>query len=394
MESRQEGRYSMIEKIGIDRILLKDLDMNFADVSYLKANGHTVIQDDSFNGRELINKATGEIEVVDYIKMCRKQDETLLFNSLKIGTRNIANIKNIDYEHLDINLPRVLSPSRTNENNINNTKDLNESVTITEKVIEDMGFGEVDLMKCEVKEIELNVNVELEHEFKEYKEVFEYIRTLLPMRLKKKTNCNHEPRNNYTGFQVNNNSMGLKFYNKKLHKEKESKDTDESEPMGELLRIEYSFFNENKIESLFNSNKFSEVVKEDFSLIDRVFRKLIQGDLLKNVYRDIENQIKFTVKKIKEYQDIKGISPIDNYLKNHQQELFDIEIVLSALRQTEITNNYSRRAKETIRSAGDIEGKRLFGNIDKLNEILGALGVEKIEMDMTKGVKKEVEKHY
>lgn len=384
----------MIEKIGIDRILLKDLDMNFADVSYLKANGHTVIQDDSFNGRELINKATGEIEVVDYIKMCRKQDETLLFNSLKIGTRNIANIKNIDYEHLDINLPRVLSPSRTNENNINNTKDLNESVTITEKVIEDMGFGEVDLMKCEVKEIELNVNVELEHEFKEYKEVFEYIRTLLPMRLKKKTNCNHEPRNNYTGFQVNNNSMGLKFYNKKLHKEKESKDTDESEPMGELLRIEYSFFNENKIESLFNSNKFSEVVKEDFSLIDRVFRKLIQGDLLKNVYRDIENQIKFTVKKIKEYQDIKGISPIDNYLKNHQQELFDIEIVLSALRQTEITNNYSRRAKETIRSAGDIEGKRLFGNIDKLNEILGALGVEKIEMDMTKGVKKEVEKHY
>lgn len=375
--------------IGIDKMLLKKLNIGQADIEVLKKNGFIVIQDDKSTARIFKDAKTGEEIAINYIKVSHKHNPDTLINDLKIGKAEIEGIRGVEYEHLNITLPKGISNTRTNEKNINNTDDLNRSIGRYEEELEVLGFGKMHLKNTEIKEIEINTNIELEKPFQEYKEVFEYLRGLLPKGIKRLNNGSYEPKGLYTGFVVGNGSVNLKFYDKK---------TNISNKYGiklekELLRVEYTFLNEQKIKSVFGSNEFEEVTK-DFKEIEGVFKKTLGADLINRIYEDIENQRKHAVRHIKKYKKIRGISATNNYLKNHQADLFDIEIVLTALRDTELPNHYSRQAKETISSTREIEGKKLFGNIDKLNEILEKLGFEEIKLDMTRGIRKEVKKYY
>lgn len=378
-------------KAGIDRIKLKDLDIKQADLEILKLNGYTVIQTNKGNVRMIYDTAIGKELGINYIKVSKKQDNTLIFNELVIGKLEIETaIKDVEYERLDITLPKVMSETSTNEKNINNLDGLQLTLERVSSELEKLGFGEVEIINSNLKEIEVNVNIELEREFEEYKPVLEYLRGLLPNRIKSAVNSSHEPRGRYTGFKVGNDSIGLKFYDKKANiLKKDNIDIEKN-----LLRIEYSFKNEEKIKSVFGSNNLLEIVGDDFITIDRAFKWLLEDDLIDRVYKDIDKQIKHATKYIREYKAVKGISATNNYLKNHQANLFDVEIILIALRNTERTDNYSRVSKNTINSVAEIEGKSLFGNMQKLNEILEVLGYKKIEIDMTKGIKKEVKKHY
>lgn len=375
--------------IGIDKMLLKKLNIGQADIEVLKKNGFIVIQDDKSTARIFKDAKTGEEIAINYIKVSHKHNPDTLINDLKIGKAEIEGIRGVEYEHLNITLPKGISNTRTNEKNINNTDDLNRSIGRYEEELEVLGFGKTHLKDTEVKEIEINANIELERPFQEYKEVFEYLRGLLPRGIKSLSNGSYEPRGVYTGFIVGNGSVNLKFYDKK---------TNISNKYGielekELLRVEYTFLNEQKVKLVFGSNKFEEVTK-DFKEIEGVFKKTLGADLINRIYQDIDNQRKHAVRHIKKYKEVGGISATNNYLKNHQADLLDIEIVLSALRDTETKKNYSRQAKETISSTREIEGKKLFGNINKLNEILEKLGFEEIKLDMTRGIRKEVEKYY
>ena len=56
--------------------------------------------------------------------------------------------------------------------------------------------------------------------------------------------------------------------------------------------------------------------------------------------------------------------------------------------------NYSRECKRIIKSALEVERIELFGNINKINEILEGIGYKKVVLNITKNTKKELEKHY
>lgn len=376
-------------KVGIDRIVLKELDIKQMDKEILINRGFVVIQDSENNIR--IMKDRGEDIGINYIKVSKTKDKSLLINELVIGCKEIErNVLNkLEYERLDITLPKAISQSKTNEENISNTDDLKESLKAMEEDLEGLGFGKVDLLKAEIKELEINVNIELEKEFIEYERVLEYLRDLLPNNKNTSINNSYKPKGKYTGFKTGNQSIILKMYDKRENiKRLDSRDIGK-----EQLRIEYKLMNEKKIRDIFKTIKLNEIVKDDFKGIDQAFKSILKKDLVDRVYKDIDRQIRHAEREIEKCKDIGGISATDLYLKNHQADLLDIEILLEGMRKTERVNHYSRNCKKVIRSAKEIEGINLYGNIKKLNEILENLEMEKIENTITKGIKKEVEKH-
>lgn len=76
------------------------------------------------------------------------------------------------------------------------------------------------------------------------------------------------------------------------------------------------------------------------------------------------------------------------------EELLDIELILGALKETELKSNYSRECKKAIKSAQGVKRTKLFGNIALLNELLEKIGYNKIEIETSKSVKKLLEKQY
>lgn len=374
--------------IGIDKITLKNLGIKEVDTNILRINGFQVTEGNA-DARKFINKDTGELIPIEFIRVTEKYNQDTIINDLRIGKMEIEGIKNIEYERMDIALPRVISSTKTNENNVSSTTELTKSVERIQEELEVLGFGKVYLSDTDVKEIELNANIELEGVFKDYQRVFEYLRQLLPNGIKTYKNDTYEPKGAYTGFTVANGSVKLKFYDKRKNIiEKYGMDLEK-----ELLRLEYSFMNEQKIQSEFGSNEFKEVTK-DFEVIEEVFKRNLRADLITKLHEDIRRQERHAMRRIREYKRIGGISAVDNYLKNHQADLLDIEIVLAALRKTEISNHYSVVSKRAIKSAEEVEGVKMFGNINKLNEILEKLGFEKIDLNITSGIRKEVKKHY
>lgn len=375
--------------VGIDRILLKDLNIGQADKDILRQNGFLVIDNDKPKGRILKDSKTGENMAINYIKVSKKQNSALLITELKIGIEEFGGVKRVEYEHLDATLPRVISERQINDKNIESNLDLNNALLEIEKELEVLGFGKVDLLESQIKEIEINQNILINGSFADYQEPLEYIRGLLPKRMKSIVNCSHEPKGIYTGFQVGNGSINLKIYDKRTNiANKHNQDLG-----AELLRVEYSLLNEDKIKSVLGTNNLRDI-ERDFNVLAKGFNSLLESDLINRVYKDVNKQIAHAVAKINEYKGIGGISAINNYLKNHQANLLDIEILLAALRKTESSKHYSRQCQQAIKSAKEIEGRNLFGNINKINELLRGLGYAEIKIDMTKSIKKAVEKMY
>lgn len=376
-------------KVGIDRIICKDLEIKQVNIELLRSKGFIVIQDEKCI--RILKDDEGKDAYISYIRVSKEQDNTLLINDLKIGRlKKETNIFNgmVDYEHLNINLPKGISKTRTNENNISNTDDLMQSIKAVQDELEGLGFGMVNILNTELKEIEINVNVDLKKPFKEYEKVLSYLQDLLPKRLKSEVNNNHKPKDRYTGFQSGNKSINIKMYDKRANIWKKT-----GQEIGkERLRIEYSLLNEQKIKDVFGSNKLNEIVADEFELIDKAFKRLLQADLLNNLYKDIDKQLKHATKEIGRYKATKTKLSGQEYIFDN--DILDIEIVLGALKENTLSNHYSRECKTLISRV--LEGKqvKLFGNIEKLNEILEVLGQEKVDIKTTRNIKKLVNKYH
>lgn len=377
-------------KIGLDRVLLKGLNILQIDTKLLKARGFTVIQDNSKCIR-VMRDTEGKETYINYIKVSKRQDETLLINELRVGQKEIdTNIfsNKVDYEHLDITLPKSLSETRTNENNVSNTVELLESLKLIQDELEGLGFGKVNLLEAEIKEMEINQNIELERPFKEYERVLEYMQGLLPNRLKSDLNSNYKAGNQYSGFKAGNKTMNIKMYDKKANVLRKSK-----KDIGkERLRIEYSFLNEQKIKDVFGDNRLGYIVKDDFNLIVKAFKQMLQDDLVDRLYKDIDKQLKQATRELVRYKSEKTKLSGMEYIFDHN--VFDIEIILGALKKNTPKGNYARECKNLIDRSLEGKQKYLFGNIDKLNEILGEMGQAKIDIEMTKHIEKTVAKYY
>lgn len=373
-------------EIGLDRVLLKNLKIRQMNGEILKINKFILIRDTGNPERLLLDEETGEIVGVNYIKVSNKHQDILL-NELTIGVKEVQGyiITRVEYEHLDITLPAVISNTKTNERNISNKDDLFKVINLIEEELQELGFGKVELLDAELKEMELNINIELKNDFKEYEQVIRYVNELLPKRMKSRINEHYKVKEEYTGFTAGNGSVSLKIYDKRKDLiEKKNRDITKKE----LLRIEYTLLNEQKIKSIFGTNVFKGII-EDFNQIEKAFRTMILNDLVKRIYKDINRQIRHAKRQIKAYKSNGGISAVDRYLKNYSGEILDIGIILEALRSTETSRHYARISRKAMKSGQEIEDKNLFGNIGRLNELLRALNYEEIKIDTTPTIRKE-----
>lgn len=162
------------------------------------------------------------------------------------------------------------------------------------------------------------------------------------------------------------------------------------------MRIEYKLLSGQKVKGVLGHNIIEELLKDEgFKRMQEAFKDMLYKDIIQYIEKDIKRQVDHSIKTIKEYRAIGGGSnAIDEYLKNYQATLIDAEIIMEATRSVVIPNHYARECKRAISSMDKIKGITLFGNINKLNEILEVLGYKKIEMDITPSIKKELKKHY
>lgn len=371
--------------IGIDRAVLKNIDFRQIDTELIGKN-FVVMQGNKKHSFRIMRNQSGEELFINYVKISKSKGYIGSFNELIIGAKEILNTIN-PYEFLDTTLPSVLSEKGLNVNNINDVESLKKSLEILERELNQLGFGQVDLKKAQIEELELNINIELERDFKEYERALEYFRGLLPKRLKTKINSPFYPNEVYTGFKVGNNSVSFKIYNKRA----QILDDHKEDIGAECLRLEYRLLSAKKIKDAFGHNEVEELLK-DFDQVERVFRAQLEKDLINKLEKDIQDQLKNTIKKLKDYKTKSGKSAIDEFIKN--EELLDIELILGALKKTELKSNYSRECKKAIKSAQGVKRTKLFGNIALLNELLEKIGYNKIEIETTKSVKKLLEKQY
>ncbi|MGU8283504.1 hypothetical protein ACV3KU_15625 [Clostridium perfringens] len=368
-------------KIGIDRIVFKAIDPNNINVKILKENFLFLENGEYY--RVMIDK-TGEKIKVSYIKIKNDELLKLKFNELNVGIKKVKD-KLIPYEYLDVTLPSVLSDEGVNIKNISSVESLKECIELLELELNKCGILNVDLKSAEIEELEINVNIPLQNQFKDYERALNYIKDILPKTLKKGQEYEDRVENKYTGFKVFNNSISLKFYDKRAQVlEEHKRDIGE-----ELLRIEYRLLSGTKVKELLGHNEVSKLLSE-FDNIEKAFRKRLEKDLVLRLYKSIEEEQKASIKLLKRYKK-SGKGAVDSLLKNH--ELLDIELALSAYKEIEKVH-YARECKRAIKSALEVERENMLGNINKINEILEGMGYKKIELNITKSIKKELEKCY
>lgn len=372
------------KQIGIDRIVLKAIDIQQVNVGLMRQS--FLIRENGEYFRIMIDGAgEGQIKV-SYIKVKSTEGITLKINELDIGVKKVNN-QLIPYEYLDATLPSLLDDKGLNVNNIQDVTSFIKSLEILEQELQELGFGQVDLKKAQIEELELNINIAIAREFGEYERPLKYIKGLLPRTLKKEQEYRNRVTGDYTGFKCFNNSISFKIYNKRAQvQEEHNHDIGE-----ELLRLEYRLLSGEKVKDLLGHNQVEELIK-DFKQIERAFRVRLEKDFINKLEKDIQDQLKNTIKKLKDYKTKSGKSAIDEFIKN--EELLDIELILGALKKTEHKSNYSRECKKAIKSAQGVKRTKLFGNIALLNELLEKMGYNKIEIETSKNVKKLLEKHY
>lgn len=368
--------------IGIDRVVFKTLNLKNIDAKLLRRSFQIVEGGDIY--RVMLDK-TGEELKVNCIKVKSSEEQPLQITSLDVGVKKIKTVYK-PYEYLDVTLPKLIDKKGLNTSNIHSLANFKKSLKKIEEELKYIGFSDVDLSRAQIEEIEINVNVPLQRDFHEYEGALEYLKSLLPKTLRKGQSYKDRLNDEYTGFLVKNNSVSVKFYDKRKNVLEEHK----ADIGHELLRIEYRLLKAEKVKGFLGTIEVNDLLN-NFDAVAQSFRKGLEKDLISKVQSDIDAQIKNTIKTLKQYKKTSK-SAIDEVLKN--EEILDIEILLDALKKTEISNIYMREVRKAIKSASAIKRVNLFGNIVKLNEILELLEYKKVEIETTKTARNLIEKHY
>lgn len=113
-----------------------------------------------------------------------------------------------------------------------------------------------------------------------------------------------------------------------------------------------------------------------------------------NIQEDIERRIDHAIKHIRANKSYGGISAIDQYIRDYQSKLPDIEIIIAALKEIESQATYTRECRRAIRAGQAVRGNNLFGNIEKVNKLLEKRGYKTIDLDITPTIKRELVINY
>lgn len=375
-------------KAGIDRIKIVPPEIKQVDIELMREIGE-VVQGKPREFRYLTDHKTGEIIGFNKIEVRKTRYKELKANSIELVNYNTGQniLPMISYDRIDFNLPKQISNKQINNENVSNTKDFIKALGVIEEELEALGFGKLDLKESKVREIEINYNIPITRSFNEYERAINYIASLRNGHLRVGKGFEGDA---YTGITIGNSEWDIKVYDKRRDiKNKTGIDIEES------LRLEFTFKSNEKIKAIFGDNNLKDIIEDDFKRMQDILKEKILDNLVSKLYKDIERQVNHAIKHIEAYKSQGGGgNAVDEYLKNHQANLLDAEIIMEAMRSIVSSNHYARECRRAISSIKKIEGINLFGNINKTNGLLKALGYKEIKMDMTPTIRKEIKKQY
>ena len=348
--------------VGIDRIKLVCFDINIVNLNKLYT-GAEILESTMYKREYRIDDQVIELGTI-FIR-----DPLFKLNA---GVRITKVGSKIPYQILEINPSKIIYGS--NINNINDVEEFKLAIEVVEEKIREYGL-EVQLHSSIIEEIEINNNIKLKEHFSRYKNVLELIKSVLPKTLVKGASFDNRQVADYTGFKVENTQLSLKFYDKLV----EQNINDEFS----ILRIEYTFFNRNKVKDILEINTVDDLVK-NFMVLNKAYDKLIEKHIVNKIDKKINDLKQLSIKNLirchkKERYYIKYL-----LATTQDENIFDSRIIEAAVSELEISKaNKSERRKEIrkLLMEREMNGNCIFfNNVDRINEIIYNLGFKKINI--------------
>lgn len=369
-------------KVGMDKVVIKGFEIVSTDIEKLRDLDFKVSTEGKFK-RPVLDAQRG------YIKFSFIKGETSRVKKINVSTSFKDRVGTIDIAFFECTLPRMIDKKQgLNLLGIMSGEELKEALEEIQMELSNYGL-EISFENAKFQEMELNTTIDLDREPDEYRKSLEYIRRLCPKTLKSERNgIFYDEEEGYLGFKAGNKSRDKKSYFKNV-KMLRAGEIAEGEEIPTLLRMEDTYFKD-AIKNKFTTNKVQYFI-ENFDKVGEVYQEQQRKDWVKNVYKQIQKDIKECEKLLVRYREDKVQNSIDSMLKNHY--LLDVEILLKALKNTVRNNHFSREARKAIASALEIQREKMVGNICNFNEILSKLQYQKIRINLTKSVEKEIQKH-
>lgn len=273
-----------------------------------------------------------------------KISDNILFNSLKIDVKKVGQ-QFIQYAILD------LSIRQKGQNNLIplTINAYRQKVQATFKYIEERYGIMMNTNNIKFESIELNATVELNNYFESYLRSMKVLMMVAPKTYKNRIVMINHVENKTNQLEISNKSIKCKFYNK-TEQIKEVYDLDINK---NILRVEYTLLNAEKMKDIFGHNKMNNLTDDDIkqfvkSQFEKDFIKRYEGFRIKNKAKliKIAKQCRQDYKQwIKQY-----LMYLVNYeLQYNTPLLMDIEDLKEVIKKVDKIN-YSRNWKQVKRN--------------------------------------------
>lgn len=356
---RRKRKYTMALLRGIDKSVTYNYTVKTIDLEKLQRDPNVIIDVTGYT-RAILDSRTGEYCQVSYIRIT---DD--MFGSLTIGVK-AENISRTEYCNLELNIKNLdgdnLRPMKVE-------KFENMQGKIVDYIKSRYGI-ELNKLGSKFKEIEVNVNIRLNNEFKQYHHLLEMIALLLPKKYKSR-NIHLGEDNTIETITFANGEVEGKIYRKSKQLEKTQKLQIEEE----YLRIEYTLKKSRKIEDSLNTNVVAEM-QDDY--IIEFLNKQIYADLIKPLEahnKKAEKELKKVAKEMKEQGEKSWTIRFVNFAAQMRNDktipvLLDSEEQIKEYLKKDLKKNYNRTVKRLEKDFARVrESSYSSGSLELFNEL-------------------------
>lgn len=272
--------------IGIDKTTINGIGITSINFKKLMVNDN-VIWSREGTCISIPTNIPSQYQEVSYLKITDEQ----MFNTLSMGVK-VCGGKMIPYCLLELHIRSACGDNST-PLNIEAYKQMLKQI---KKYIYDRYGIILNFNDIGFKELEINCTFKLNEPFKEYEYLLERLIEVAPRRYKQALAIRNEDRN-ITEIKFLNKSANLKVYDKKYQLEEAYK----IKINDDLIRIEYTFNRSQKVEDVFGTSKVNQLTDE---AIRRYIVQAIENDLIKPIYKHIDEANKQLLKIARQYQKL------------------------------------------------------------------------------------------
>lgn len=352
--------------MGIDKTVIKNFTVKSVDMDKLLSKGN---MDNGVCLRGEKNRYNYFAEQrEDNFNLIKISDNTL-FNSLKIDVKKVGQ-QFIQYGVLD------LSIKQEGQNNLVplTVGAYKQKVKAIFKYIRERYGIVCDTSNIKFENIELNVTAQLDGEFESYLRAMKVLMLVAPKSYRNRIIIINHQENKTNQLEISNKSIKCKFYDKSEQlKEVYDFDTNKN-----ILRVEYTLLNAEKMKDIFGHNELDKLTDDD---IKQFVKSQFEKDFVKR-YEGFKAKNKAELIKIaKEYRDKhrQWIREFLKYLVNEEveHEIFllidvkDLEEVIKKVDKSHFSRNWKQIKQNCLPAykGVDMKVKEIFKKITNVEQM-------------------------